>query len=171
LGGASEDKVTHTLATTLSERGYVALRPSFRGTGSTEGVHDKGYGECDDMLAVHDYASRRYRNLPISLAGFSFGAFVQSKVAKRLKEVGNAPKQMVLVSTALGNVRNVRFYDTESVQANSIIIHGTMDDRVPFQTVLNWAENQDLTVVAVPGAGHFFDGHLQLLRQAIESSV
>src|SRR5579864_8484594 len=63
LGGTAEDEVTHTIAMALRDLGFIALRPCFRGTGGTEGVHDKGEGETEDLLAVHHYAARHFRDL------------------------------------------------------------------------------------------------------------
>ena len=84
FGGANTNKVAQTLARTLVQLGYAALRPNFRGVGQSEGSHDEGQGESDDMLAVLDYAKERFGHLPVVLAGFSFGAYVQAKVAARL---------------------------------------------------------------------------------------
>lgn len=170
LGGTAEDEVTHTIALALRDLGYISLRPCFRGTGGTDGIHDKGEGETEDLLAVHHYAARHFRGLPILLAGFSFGAFVQSKVAQRLADVGSPAARLILVSTALGNVRNVRFYATKDIPPNSLLIHGTLDNRVPLETVMHWAERQGLSVVVVPGADHFFNGKLNELRNAIQAS-
>ena len=73
-GGTKDNKVVTTLATTLFAVGYVTLRPNFRGVGASEGVHDQGIGEADDLAAVAAYARGRWDGeLPLLLAGFSFG--------------------------------------------------------------------------------------------------
>jgi alpha/beta superfamily hydrolase len=56
-GGANTNKVAYTLARTFVSLGYAAFRPNFRGVGGTEGVHDEGRGETDDLLAVIEDAS------------------------------------------------------------------------------------------------------------------
>ncbi len=58
-GGTLDNKVAQTLARTFAELGYVAMRPNFRGVGQTEGSHDQGTGETDDMLAVLEYARQQ----------------------------------------------------------------------------------------------------------------
>jgi alpha/beta superfamily hydrolase len=83
-GGANTNKVAYTLAKTFVSLGYAAFRPNFRGVGGTEGEHDEGVGETDDLLAVLAEAKCRCGNLPVALAGFSFGAYCQTRVAKRL---------------------------------------------------------------------------------------
>jgi len=103
-GGANTNKVAYTLARTFVALGYAAFRPNFRGVGGTEGVHDEGRGETDDLLAVLEDAKCRCGNLPVALAGFSFGAYCQTRVAKRLQEAGHPAQRLVLVGTAAGFV-------------------------------------------------------------------
>lgn len=55
-GGTLDNKVAQTLAKTFTELGYIALRPNFRGVGASEGVHDHGNGETDDLERVTVYA-------------------------------------------------------------------------------------------------------------------
>ena len=86
FGGTNTNKVIQTLARTFANLNYVALRPSFRGVGQSEGKHDDGRGETEDMLAVLADAKRRYGDLPVVLAGFSFGAYVQTRVAEALAD-------------------------------------------------------------------------------------
>ena len=77
-GGAATNKVAHTLARTFAGLGYAAFRPNFRSVGGSQGTHDEGIGETDDLLCVLEYARERCGHLPVVLAGFSFGAFVSS---------------------------------------------------------------------------------------------
>ena len=85
MGGTKDNKVVTTLAKTFFALGYVAARPNFRGVGASAGAHDEGRGETEDLLAVAAHLTRKYDDLPVVLAGFSFGSFVQTRVAKRLK--------------------------------------------------------------------------------------
>lgn len=167
FGGTMDNKVAHTLARTLRDLGYVALRANFRGVGKSEGIHDHGKGETDDLLCVLDYAKSRFGNLPVALGGFSFGAFVQSLVAKRLKDQGSAIQRMVLVGTAAGMVTGARHYITEGVPSDALVIHGEVDETVPLINVLEWARPQELPIVLVPGADHFFHGKLHCLKDII----
>ncbi|WP_205229597.1 alpha/beta hydrolase [Azospira oryzae] len=167
FGGANTNKVAQTLARTLVQLGYAALRPNFRGVGQSEGSHDEGQGESDDMLAVLDYAKERFGHLPVVLAGFSFGAYVQAKVAARLAEAGHPAQRLVLVGTASGHVEGVRQYNTSAVAPDTIVIHGSKDETVPLENVLAWAEPMDLPVVVVAGADHFFHRRLHVLKDII----
>ena len=168
FGGTLDNKVAQTLARTFAELGYAALRPNFRGVGQSEGGHDQGMGETDDMLAVAAYARERYGALPMVLAGFSFGAYVQTFAARRLADEQRAAERLVLVALAVGRVTADRNYDTGTVPVDTILIHGDRDETVPLANVLAWAEAQNLPVTLVPGADHFFHRKLAMIRTVIQ---
>jgi alpha/beta superfamily hydrolase len=155
-GGTKDNKVVTTLAKVFFALGYVAVRPNFRGVGASEGVHDEGRGETDDLLAVAAWLKTRYGDLPFTLAGFSFGSFVQTRVAQRL-----TPERMVLVGPAVGR------FPAETVPAETLVIHGELDDVVPLAAVFDWARPQNLPVVVVPGGEHFFHGRLTQLGDIV----
>ena len=167
FGGANTNKVAHTLARTLRDLGYTALRPNFRGVGQSTGEHDDGVGEALDMLSVLSWARQRYGAIPVILAGFSFGAYVQAKVGQDLAELGAPVKWLILVGTASGLIEGARHYQTGAVEPNTLVIHGSQDETVPLENVLKWAEPLNVPVVLVPGADHFFHGKLNLLRDII----
>jgi alpha/beta superfamily hydrolase len=167
-GGALDNKVAQTLARTFAELGYVALRPNFRGVGESEGTHDKGMGETDDLLTVLEYARQRYGELPVVLAGFSFGGFVQTRVAQRLAQAGTPPERLVLVALAVGRVTADRSYDTAGVPANTLLIHGDADSTVPLANVQAWAEPQNIPVSIISGADHFFHRRLGEIKSIIK---
>lgn len=167
FGGTNTNKVAQTLARTMTQLGYVALRPAFRGTGRTAGTHDEGRGETEDQLAVLAWARATYGELPLVLAGFSFGAYVSAKVATHLAAAGTPALRLVLVGTAAGYVESTRHYDTEAVPHDTIVIHGSDDTLVPLSNVFAWAQPNDLPVVVVPGADHFFHRRLHLIRDII----
>lgn len=167
FGGANTNKIAHTLARTLRELGYAVIRPNFRGVGKSEGVHDHGMAETEDMLSVLAWAQSRWGSLPLALGGFSFGAFVQTRVAERLAGSVTPVQRMVLVGTATGEVSGARSYTTGPVPGDTLVIHGDQDETVALANVLDWARPQDLPVIVVPGADHFFHGKLHLIRDII----
>src|SRR3970040_1027140 len=83
-GGTKDNKVVTTLAKAFFALGYVAGRPNFRGVGASAGSHDQGRGDTEDLLAVSGHLRRQFGALPLLLAGFSFGGFVQTRGAKRV---------------------------------------------------------------------------------------
>lgn len=156
-GGTLDNKVVQTLAKTFFALGYASVRFNFRGVGHSGGAFDDGIGETDDALAVLAWARAAFgTELPVVLAGFSFGSYVQTRVAQRV-----APQRMVLVGPA------VRRFAVEHVPADTIVIHGEEDDVVPLADVLAWARPQELPVIVFPGCGHFFHGRLPQLARVI----
>ncbi len=170
FGGTAENKVVQTLAKTLRDLSYAALRPNFRGVGGSAGAHDDGRGETEDMLVVLDWARGRFGDLPVVLAGFSFGAYVQTSVAQRLAAQGRPAERLVLVGTAAGFVSGARHYETSAAPPDSVVIHGDKDETVPLDNVLAWAKPLNLKVHIVPGADHFFHRRLQDIRDIVNNA-
>ncbi len=158
-GGTLDNKVVQTLAKSFFAQSYVAVRMNFRGVGASEGVFDEGRGETQDWLVVAQAMRARFGELPLALAGFSFGAFVQSRVAEQLR-----PDRLVLVAPAVGR------FPVAAVPEHTLVVHGEDDDVVALSDVLNWARPQSLPVVVLPGAGHFFHGRLIELARILQRS-
>jgi uncharacterized protein len=154
FGGTLDNKVVQTLARAFVELGYEAWRPNFRGVGESEGMHDEGRGELEDLAAMVAHL----KPARLALAGFSFGAGVQAMLAQRVKA-----ERLVLVGVA------VTRFQLPNVQAGTLVIHGEQDDTVPLATVLDWARSQDLPVVVLPGADHFFHRKLHILRGLVRA--
>lgn len=173
FGGTNTNKVVHTLAKTLAALGYLALRPNFRGVGNSQGAHAHGQGETDDMLTLIAQAKARFGDTmpsetPLVLAGFSFGGHVITRVSTTLSADGQPIERIVLVAPATGRIAGDREYTSSTVGNNSLVIHGALDDTVPLAHVLAWAEPQHLPVIVIPGADHFFHGHLHTIRDIIQ---
>src|SRR3954469_21721332 len=154
-GGTLANKGVQTLARAFLELGYETWRPNFRGVGATEGVHDEGRGELDDLHAVITHLNIER---PV-LAGFSFGAAVQARLAERVR-----PERMVLVGVGVTRL------EAPSVPADTLVIHGETDDTVPLAAVLEWARLRGLPVILVPGADHFVHRKLHVLRTIVTSN-
>lgn len=155
-GGTRDNKVVTTLARTFFALGYCAVRPNFRGVGGSAGEHDRGIGETDDLIAVAQAMHAELGTLPLLLAGFSFGAFVQTRVAQALPV-----ERMALVAPAVNR------FEAVPVAPDTLVVHGDQDDVVPLATVLAWARPQALPVVVVPGGEHFFHGRLATLQAIV----
>lgn len=167
-GGTADNKVVTTLARTFRELGCITLRPNFRGVGGSEGAHDHGVAETEDLLVVHSYARQHFgAGLPVYLAGFSFGAYVVTRLAQKLATAGDAAQRLVLVGTAAGFIEGLRRYETAAVPADTVVIHGSQDETVPLANVLAWAESLELPITVIAGADHFFHRRLHLIRDII----
>lgn len=157
-GGTMDNKVAQTIARAFVQLGWRSVRFNFRGVGASQGTHDHGRGEIDDMLAV--VAQQRDPALPLALAGFSFGAYITTHAAARLPE-GQPAQRLVLVGPSTQRAQPA------AVPADTIVIHGEVDDVVPLSATLDWARPQGLPIVVMPGVGHFFHGRLPQLRELL----
>lgn len=160
-GGTMDNKVAQTLARAFVAIGYVTARMNFRGVGKSEGTHDAGHGETDDMALLLAYMQKQYPGLPVALSGFSFGTFVQSQLQQRLIKEGKPAERLVLVGTAAGK------WAMPNVPSNTILIHGELDETIPLSDVFDWARPQDLPVIVIPGADHFFHRKLQHIKSFV----
>lgn len=158
LGGSMDNKVATTLAKTLVELGCAALRFNFRGVGASEGVFTGGDGEQQDLLAVVEYAREHFgADLPLVLAGFSFGGYVAARAAQIAQ-----PQHLVLAAPAVGR------FAMPHVPAHTLVVHGEQDEVVSLADALAWAGPQHLPIVVLPAAGHFFHGRLVQLREVVK---
>jgi uncharacterized protein len=158
-GGTLDNKVVQTLAKTFVALNYASVRFNFRGVGKSAGEFDDGVGETDDALAALAFARSEFADaahIPPVLAGFSFGTYVQTRVAHVVE-----PGRMVLVGPAAGR------FPAERVPADTIVVHGEEDDVVALADVFAWARPQQLPVIVFPGCGHFFHGRLPQLQRVI----
>ena len=171
-GGTLDNKVVVTIARTFAGLGWLAVRLNFRGVGASVGTHDEGSGETEDFLHLIDAVPklptvnpRLPEQLPLALAGFSFGSFVAAKAAQTLAASKRAVKYVVLIGAAAGK------WPMPNVARETLVIHGELDETIPLADVLDWARPQDLPIVVIPGADHFFHRRLGLLKRLISAHI
>jgi len=164
MGGTMDNKIVTTLVKTFSELGFIAVRFNFRGVGESSGAYDEGNGEVEDVLAIVDYAYQEFGKLPLILSGFSFGGYVQARAAEKLH-----PCKLVLIAPAVGRFAPSTGLRTGMplVAANTLVIHGEMDEVVALNDVLAWARPQHLPIVLVPEATHYFHGLLPTIKSIV----
>lgn len=163
-GGTMHNKVVYRAAAGLVEAGLAALRFNFRGVGSSSGAHDDGRGEREDVKDALDYLSENYKEKEITLAGFSFGSRVGSEVAVSDERI----TRLISIGTPVDK------YDFSFLTAwrkPILFVHGDADE---FGSIENLkalyekvAENTDASLVVFENCGHFFDKHLNELKDAI----
>lgn len=158
-GGSMDNKVVQTLAKTAYGLGMVVIRPNFRGVGQSEGEYDQGAGESGDMLEIIRFVMGHYADLPIYLAGFSFGSYVQHQVAMRLRY-----ERLLLVAPA------VNLYAFQPVPSSTLLIHGELDELVPVDAVSRFAHACGATLTVIPGADHYFHKKLKELAAIVETA-
>jgi alpha/beta superfamily hydrolase len=161
FGGTMDNKVVQTLARAFVQAGWTAIRFNFRGVGESEGLHDEGRGEAEDLVAVVRQAAPEG---PLALGGFSFGSFVTVQALQTLWSERDVRK-LVLVGTAASRFA-VPALPPEAHE-RALVVHGEQDDTVALSAVLDWARPQSLPVTVIPGGEHFFHGKLPLLKSLV----
>jgi alpha/beta superfamily hydrolase len=157
-GGSLDNKVAWTLAKSAMNCNMVAIRPNFRGVGASAGQFDHGIGETADMLALAASVATHYPDLPWTLMGFSFGAYVQHRVAAELRAT-----RLIMVGPA------VSLYEFNAPALPTHIIHGSEDELIPLASVREYAHRHHIPLHEIEGAGHFFHGKLKPLQTLVES--
>ncbi len=168
-GGTMHNKVVYNAMKALNTLGLPVLRFNFRGAGLSEGTHDHGRGEEEDVRAALDWLDREF-HLPIIFAGFSFGAAVGLRAA--------CPDQRVVGAIALGmpveaEGRSYAYSFLRECAKPKLFISGANDQYGPLpelrKVVASVSEPRQFIVIE--GAGHFFEGKLDQVRGAIEQWV
>ena len=160
-GGTMENKVVQTLDRAFVALGYVVARMNFRGVGQSQGEHDEGRGETDDMALLLAHMKHAYPTLPVFLGGFSFGTYALGQLQERMAAQGEPPERMILVSATAGK------WDLPPIPSNTVLVHGENDDVILLSDVMNWARPQDIPVIVIPGCDHLFNRKLPHLREIV----
>jgi len=175
FGGTLHNKVVFHTMKALNSFGFPVLRFNFRGAGLSQGEHDQGEGEVDDVRAALDWLDSEY-HLPLIFAGFSFGAAVGLRAACPDSRV----KAVIGVGTPVGPVvadseapRNYTFDFLRECTKPKLFVSGDRDQFGPRakleELVASIPEPKKLVIVE--GADHFFEGRLRELRETIEAWV
>lgn len=159
-GGTMDNKVVETLARTLSNLGCVCARLNFRGVGASDGVYDEGIGETEDMELLLNHMQKQY-DLPIVLAGYSFGTYVIARLQRQLEKKGQNVSKMIFISAAAG------MFDLGEIPKASLVIHGEVDTMIPLKEIFKWLAPQDIPVVVAPGTDHFYNRKLHHIMNTI----
>ena len=162
-GGTMDNKVVHTLFKVLFELGFITVKFNYRGVGKSEGSYGDGLGETEDVIAVVEAIREQFdtgpNKLMLLLAGFSFGGAIQAHVAKIIN-----PESLIMVAPS---VDHLQAPSVSSYAKRVLIIQGDQDEVVPLKAILQWAAPQDLPIVVVPGAEHFFHGKLNIIKRTV----
>lgn len=156
------NKVVTTMEKAFSQAGWQTLAFNFRGVGQSEGFYDHGKGEQQDLAAVVNWAQGYFGDLPLGLAGFSFGSYIGLLQAKLLDA-------QLLVTVA----PPVNLYDFKEIELPSRVkwslIQGGQDEVVPAYKVANWMRGIQPRpdVYWRESAGHFFHGELVWLKKML----
>jgi uncharacterized protein len=169
FGGTLHNKVVYHAMKTFQSLGLPVLRFNFRGAGLSEGTHDNGHGEKDDLRAALDWLEREFSR-PILFAGFSFGSSVGLRTCCGDPRVRGMAALGLPVSAG-GREYHYRFL--RDCGQPKLFISGTGDQYGPQAAVeaVVAAAAPPAELVFVPGADHFFAGKLESMQQALRSWI
>ena len=158
------NKVVFRVARTLHELGLPVLRFNFRGAGTSEGHHDAGEGERDDVRAALDYLKLEFPEASVLLAGFSFGAWVGLRVGCEDARVS------ALIGLGLP-VKNLDLSYLAACTQPKLIVQGTQDQYGDIARVKELVQTmpEPKQLVCVEGADHFFTGKLDEVARAVQA--
>ena len=152
-GGDMDNHVVTAAATAAVELGGAALRFNFRGTGRSEGRHDAGRRETDDLAACEQELGRRFPRLPRLGVGYSFGAVVTMARLPQAQAALDPPAGLLLIAPPLTH------YDFEAATSASVpvaVVYGQLDGFTPA-AMIRRLPNRWPTLdgsLEVAGAGH-----------------
>ena len=172
FGGTLHNKVVFHTMKALNSFGFPVLRFNFRGTGLSEGEHDHGVGEVDDVRTALDWMDAEFQ-LPLVFAGFSFGAAVGMRAAcadARVRAAIGVGTPVAPVAAATEEPRVYTFEFLHDCSKPKLFVSGARDQFGPRakleELVASLPEPKKLVVI--DGADHFFEGRLRELRETIE---
>jgi uncharacterized protein len=175
FGGTLHNKVVFHTMKALNSFGFPVLRVNFRGTGLSQGEHDYGNGEVDDVRTALQWLDAEY-HLPLLFAGFSFGAAVGLRAAcadARVRAVVGIGAPVVPVAAGNEDPRVYSFEFMRDCAKPKLFVSGARDQFGPRARlealVVSLPEPKKL--VLIEGADHFFEGRLRELRDTIESWI
>jgi uncharacterized protein len=175
FGGTLHNKVVFHTMKALNSFGFPVLRFNFRGTGLSQGEHDNGIGEVDDVRTALDWLDREF-HLPLILAGFSFGAAVGLRAAHdddRVRALIGVGTPVVPVAEADETPRVYAFDFLRDCTKPKLFVSGGRDRFGPRDRLEGMVASlpEPKKLVIVEGADHFFEGRLHELRDAIENWI
>jgi len=159
------NKVVYWMARAFEDRGCPVLRFNFRGVEQSEGAWDEGAGETQDAAAALDWMRAQHPDVPLWLAGFSFGCYAGLSAAHANAQVS----RLFAVAPAV-NLYDFSFLDDD--KRHLTIVQGDADEIVPAQEVMNWAASHPRSVMhVIAGAGHFFSDHMSEMTHALTAQA
>jgi len=169
FGGTMHNKVVYQTAKTIHRFGLPVLRFNFRGVGLSEGTHDKGIGETEDVAAAIGFLAEEYPGVPLLLAGFSFGSWVGLRAGCGDSRV----TELIGLGLPVGDLESRSFSYLELCDKPKLLVSGEFDRFGPPNQLRAMVERfpplvrENTSVAIVSGGDHFFAGHLAELDRTV----
>jgi alpha/beta superfamily hydrolase len=163
MGGSMQNNVVESLVSAFNEKGYSTLRFNFRGVGRSEGTHDQGAGEGDDLASAVSFLQSRGTKI-ISLAGYSFGAWVTANYLQG----GSPVDQVVLIAPPV----SVYCFQTETIAGKvSLIVCGEKDPFCKAEDMVSFSREVQSKAVFISKTDHFFAGKEEDLIKTVRENL
>jgi len=164
FGGTLHNKVVFRAAKTMHRLGVPVLRFNFRGAGKSDGRHDEGRGEAEDVRAALDFLAAEFPGRPLLLAGFSFGAWVGLRVGCADARVAG----LIGLGVPVNNAKHSYLRDCRKPK---LFVHGSEDEHGAIARVRELFASlpEPKRLAVVEGADHFFAGKLTEVETAIRA--
>ena len=164
-GGSMRNKVVTILERSMRELGLRTVRFNFRGAGQSEGAHDDGYGETDDLFAVAEWVRKTRPNDALWLGGFSFGSYIALRAALNL-HVG----QLITIAPP---AERYPFDSLHHPECPWLVVQGDEDEVVNIDAVRTWIATVEPPpdLIVMEKADHFFHRRLMDLRGLLKNGV
>jgi len=159
-GGTLHDGVLNCLAQVLLANGVHCLRFNFRGVGGSEGSHDNGRGEVEDLRAAIGWLKSQHEVEHLWLGGYSFGASVVWNSLEGMPE----PERILLVAPPVG----VMAFPERQLRCPVDVFIGDADDFADQDALAAW---RGVHAHLIAGANHFFLGQTDTLKRRIEQAI
>jgi uncharacterized protein len=168
FGGTMHNKVVYRIAKAFQDLRFATLRFNFRGTQQSEGTHDYGNGEQEDLRAAISFMEQKYANAELWVAGFSFGAAITWKTACTDDRV----RALVFAGFPVSKSREYQLSPTQC-EKPKLFVQGAKDEFGPVADLERFYENlsgeKGLKIIA--DADHFFEGQLNHLYDAVKEFI
>jgi alpha/beta superfamily hydrolase len=164
-GGDMNNPVVKSITKAFQNNGFSTLRFNFRGVGASQGSYDDGIGELKDLYNAITFLTKRGTH-KIYLAGYSFGAWVNAHISYEVATYD----EMIMVSPP---VALMDFTFLKNLTGLKLVVSGGRDEIAPAEQIKKMlpAWNPDATVEVIPGADHFYWGHLDDLTASLDTYI
>jgi hypothetical protein len=164
-GGTMDSQVVISVASVYRDLGIPVARFNFRGVGGSEGSHDNGSGEVEDLRAVAEYLLDRTSGRRLLIAGYSFGSVVAAASDASLEA-----SHLMLIAPP---TESYTFAPEGYFSCPAIVVLGEIDELARPQSASKWASqlSSKTTIITVAGADHFFAGQLATLNNLLEPAL
>ncbi|NOT48083.1 MAG: alpha/beta fold hydrolase [Acidobacteria bacterium] len=168
-GGTMHNKVVFRAAAGLVDAGLITLRFNFRGVGASTGEHHEIEGGVEDVRDALNYLASEYPGMDITLAGFSFGSRTGMVVGMH----DNRVNRLISIGTPVDKYQDYEFLN--GLTKPILFVHGDRDEFGSIENLQKLVDEVSKTaeteLVVFENCGHFFDEHLNELRDTIREWV